>query len=193
MTLALKDELAFLLFSFLFGIAFGCYYDFFRFLRVFLGMGPKAKGEEKKEKTRIGAVIITGVLDFFFMLSAGITYAVLIYATHSGIFRFYSLLALFLGLLLYLITLSRLVRVPLFLLARALRRVAKTVFYPFVFISRVFLRVFLHLTRKIRCFLQRNVLNYNKRNKKRNTKETKNTPREKSKESKGDLVFGKRV
>ncbi len=193
MTLALKDELIFLLFSFLFGIAVGCYYDVFRFLRVFLGLRAVSIKEGEKEGKRIAAKIVTGVLDFLFMLSGGIAYTVLVYGAHSGIVRFYSLLALFFGFLLYLKTLSRLVLVPLFLLARATRRVAKTVFYPFFRIAYVISRIFLHIIRIIRCFLQKNVLNYNRRSKKRNTKKTKNTLKEKSEKPVEAFVFGKRV
>ena len=188
MTVALKGELVFFLFSFLFGVAVGFYYDGFRFLRAFFGL----RGGKKGKRRAVAEGILLGTLDFLFIFSGGVAYTVLIYGTHSGVFRFYSLFALTLGVALYMKTLSRLALPLLLFLAKAVRRALKTVFYPFFRISRAFSHVFLHILCKIRCFLRKNVLNYNKRSKKRNNKKAKTAPKEKSKEQNGALVFGKR-
>ena len=185
MTVALREELTFLLVSLLFGVLFGILYDAFRFLRELLGIRTK--------NARVLARLLTVLLDFLCVLSGGVFYTVLIYAHHNGVFRFYSLFALLFGTLLYMKTLSRAVLLLLLPAAKGIRRVLRCVFNPFYKLFYAFSCIFLRIIRKIHCVSRKIVINYNKKkeNKQNKKKPQKNTDEAKC-HSAGTYVFGKR-
>lgn len=197
MTVSQKSELLFFLLSFLFGVGFGVLYDGFRLLRMllFVREGAKAPPKTKKEKVKKCSLsgAVTFFLDFLYVLAGGVLYTVFLYEAHSGIFRFYSLLALGIGTLLYLKTLSR---VTIFLLAPMVvfvKRVAKSVLYPLGKLFKLSARIFLKVSRKMRCFSHKIVLNYNKKKeKKQNKRKPQNKAEEKSGVTGATYVFGKR-
>ncbi len=194
MTVSQKGELLFFIASFLFGVGAGILYDGFRFLRMLLGMRRAGNECPKKDKERgklslAGAV--TFLLDFLYVLIGGVLYTLFLYEMHSGIFRFYSLLALGLGTLLYLKTLSR---VLLFLLAPVavfLKHLTGRILYPLGKFFRAMYRIFLKLLRKMRCFSQKIVLNYKRKEKKQNKRKSQTKNEEKTITTGVTYTFGK--
>lgn len=210
MTVTLEGELIFFAASLLFGLLAGVLYDAFRFLRTLLGIrAPKAvrapsspnnaeaqgKTPSKKRGLPVGH-IFTGFADFGYVVSVGVLYILLIYAVHSGIFRFYSLFALLLGIFLYLKTISHAVLFFLLPLAGFFRRVLQYVFYPLYKPLLLICRIFLKILCKMRCFSQKNVLKYKQRRQnKRGEKSEKNkmkSPASKPTAKCGVYSFGKR-
>lgn len=197
MTVSQKSELLFFLLSFLFGVGLGVLYDGFRLLRILLGVreGAKVPPKTKKEKAKKCSLsgTVTFLLDFLYVLTGGIVYTLFLYEAHSGIFRFYSLLALGIGALLYMKTLSR---ATLFLLAPIVlivKRVAKSVLYPSKKLLKGFIRIFLKALRKMRCFSHEIVLNYSKKKeKKQNKRKPQSKGKEKSLVTGVTYTFGKR-
>lgn len=195
MTVSQKGELLFFIASFLFGVGNGILYDGFRFLRMLLGVRRAGNEcpQKNKERGKLSlAGVVTFLLDFLCILIGGVLYTLFLYEAHSGIFRFYSLLALGLGTLLYLKTLSR---VTLFLLAPAavfLKRLANGILYPSRKFFRAIFRVFLKLLRKMRCFSHKIVLNYKRKEKKRNKRKSQTKMEEKSTVTELMYSFGKR-
>ena len=119
MTVSMTGELLFLLASFVFGVCTGGAYDVLRIGRMLMGVryaGAPYRNFSAVSLPLIGrrtamrycrkerrALLFFPVLlgDVFFFLLLGIAYPVFLYAVHSGVFRLYSLLALFFGFLLY--------------------------------------------------------------------------------------------
>lgn len=105
------------LYAFFLGIALGAFYDLVRISRVLAGVSYGGKSAERfyekkypligKLKRKKGALrkgfteIFVAVGDILFFTFAGIVFAVFIYYTNDGIFRFHALFASALGFLLY--------------------------------------------------------------------------------------------
>lgn len=113
------------LYAFFLGIVFGVIYDVFRISRAFMGVsyggksaaylyereypliGKLVLGQGKLKKGIIFVAVVLG--DVLFFSVCGLMFAVFIYYTNDGIFRFSALVAVFIGFFTYYITIGRLV------------------------------------------------------------------------------------
>ena len=86
-----SEETILLFSSLLLGFLFGLYYEVFRLIRLALPHSSLAVGVE----------------DLLFFLPVSLVYILFCYAFSSGLIRWFSILALFLGFLIYLCTLGK--------------------------------------------------------------------------------------
>lgn len=194
MSLTLRGELVFLSLSLFAGVVFGFFYDVFCFFRALFGISsPLPKGRA------LVKTLVVFFLDTVFVVFSGAFYIVFMYAYHSGVFRLYSLAALFCGAFLYAKTTSRLV-LPLFLkLAAAVRTLLSLLLSPLGRVFGVVSSVFFLFLRKMRCFLRGIVVKYKRKRKEKRSlratqKEKSALPSENLRkyESERCFVFGKR-
>ena len=88
---SLWAELAFCLFSFLFGAGIACFYGFFSGVLSALRMLPSPLAEREAGKIYFWGYL---VFDLLFFLVASSAYMIFLFAAHNGVFRIYSLLLL---------------------------------------------------------------------------------------------------
>ena len=107
----------------LFGFSLGLAYHALFVLRVLCGVSagsalparlsrfhfPYIRLEGGKGVGARGRLALLFVFDFLFALGGGLSFLVFLYAVHDGAFRFFLLFSAMLGMLLYFLTLGRLV------------------------------------------------------------------------------------
>lgn len=158
-------EQAFLLFySFLFGIGMGFFYDVCRIVRAFFGVrysvgsfeklyslkipfiDKKIEQKSKRRFRKIAQCIVVFVGDMLSLLIASVGIIVLNYAYNSGRFRFFTVLGVIIGFLMYYFTLGRLVM----LVSEPVVILVKYVFLSFLVVIGYPIKLFF-------CFLLKNI------------------------------------
>ncbi len=116
---------AMIFYSLFLGVSFGVLYDIFRISRAFLGVSYGGKSaaylyekeypligrlEIRKGKLKDGFIFVAVMLgDILYFILCGLIFAVFIYYTNDGIFRFGALAAVLVGFLAYYMTFGRLI------------------------------------------------------------------------------------
>lgn len=110
------------------GILMGCFYDFFRIMRKRIKFG----------------VLIVAIQDIIFWTVTFSFFSVFIYVTNSFVLRGYVLIGVFLGWIIYICTLSRVVVgggvLILNFAQNFIVKIAKMIFYPFKFVMKKLIR-----------------------------------------------------
>ena len=141
--------LALLIKSFLAGVALGIFYDFIRAFKMFFGVRYVRPIVKRSVAVGVLAYIVTFLTDILFWVVVGVTSILLMYGVGGGVFRGLTYLGLAAGVLLYYFSIGRLVlkvsETVVTFVKRAVRRVARILAMPFVWVGRGLIFLF-HLT-----------------------------------------------
>ena len=141
--------LALLIKSFLAGVALGIFYDFIRAFKMFFGVRYALPIVKRSAAVSVLAYIVTFLTDILFWIVVGVTSILLMYGVGGGVFRGLTYLGLAAGVLLYYFSIGRLVlkvsETVVTFVKRAVRRVARILAMPFVWVGRGLIFLF-HLT-----------------------------------------------
>ncbi|MBE6685102.1 MAG: hypothetical protein E7592_05585 [Ruminococcaceae bacterium] len=141
--------LALLIKSFLAGVVLGVFYDLIRAFKMFFGVRYALPIVKRSVAVSVLAYIVTFLTDILFWIVVGITSILLMYGVGGGVFRGLTYLGLAVGALLYYFSIGRLVlkvsETVVTFVKRVVRRVAKILAMPFVWVGRGLIFLF-HLT-----------------------------------------------
>ena len=165
MEILIKNQLITALFSVFIGIAIGVIYDIFKIFRILSGLDFSNKFQEKIEalalpvikkikikkekKLSIKDKILYFWWDLLFFIAITPIMLIFIYATSSGVVRWYIIGGAFLGYIIYYLTVSRLISV----MCEYIAFIIKIIFaYAIHFLKLPFKKLMLALKRKIISF-----------------------------------------
>lgn len=141
--------IALLIKSFLSGVALGVFYDLIRAFKMFFGVSYTRPTTDRSVAVRAVAYAVTFLTDILFWIIVGITSVLLMYSVGGGVFRGLTYVGLIGGILLYYFSIGRLMlrvsEAVVNFIKKVLRRVAKILAVPFVWVGRRAIFLF-HLT-----------------------------------------------
>lgn len=167
MEISLGQQAGLLFFALLLGFFLGFVYDLVRILRIAAGIGCNAALDRApflrelplinrsviQKRKRIGRFLEWSFVflgDLFFMIFAGISFSLLLYAVNDGEFRFFALVGLLCSFILYYFTVGRAVLFFAGYIVLGLRVVALYIGFFLFYPLRIAFRGFLFVLRKFR-------------------------------------------
>lgn len=172
MEIFVQKQLINIAYSFILGLIFGGIYDIIRIVHILCGIASYT-GESRGMKRGIVPFLLFFLLDAAYMLITTCVFSVFLYAVNNGGFRLYLLAAVICGMVLYFITVGRIVMLLSETIVRFLRKVFTLfVLKPFGFILKLFRRLICwigaHTIGKIVRYLQhRRAIRYTEKLKRR--------------------------
>ena len=172
MEISLGQQARLRFFAFLLGFFLGFVYDLVRILRIAVGIGydaaacrapfqrelPLIHRRVIQKRKRIGRIFEWSFVfcgDLFFMIFAGISFSLLLYAVNDGQFRFFALIALLPSFFIYYFTVGRLILFFAGYIVLGLRAVALYIGFFLFCPLRVVFRGILFVLGKLRLLLRR--------------------------------------
>ncbi len=165
MEISLGQQTGLLFFALLFGAFLGVFYDAGRIFGCLLGMPCKGakkitlkglrlprsfkEGKEKKIGKRVQSILLF-CGDLLFMLLSGAFFCVFLYAVNDGEFRFFVLLGVLLGFILYRFTVGRVLWLFASYIVGFIRLIFSWLLFGVLFPFQSLLRFLAFLSRKMR-------------------------------------------
>ena len=144
--MAVNQTYLFIIFTIV-GIIIGILFDIFRILR-------------KSFKTKD---IVTHIEDIFFWILTGIIIILSMYRYSNGELRFFMIIGIIMGTLIYMITFSKyVIRISVFIL----KIIKKIIIYPFNLMKKILKKIIFRPIFIICINFKRNIINFVKKNKK---------------------------
>lgn len=108
MEVFIQNQLIKIVYSSILGLIFGGIYDIIRTIHIVFGIASYT-GKSKGMRRGAALFVFLCVLDFIYILTVTCIFSVFLYAVNNGGFRFYLLAAVLGGMLLYFLTVSKII------------------------------------------------------------------------------------
>lgn len=159
MEIFIQKQLINIVYSLIIGLIFGGLYDIIRIVHIFCGIASYS-GERHKMKEGAVPFVLFFLLDAVYMLTVTVLFSIFIYAFESGNYRWYLLAGVIFGMLLYFLTVGRLMMFFAESIVRFLRMIFRLIIAkPLCFIGRyvrmVLVWIGLHTVGRIVCGILR--------------------------------------